>query len=210
MSEQEPQQKSPPIQSKDDLDSLLRDSGPMPTARLGIRALAFLLDLVLILGVSALILKMALFSNFPDAASIWNDYTIVIQDLEYAKRLMLDMKGTNPELFEIISYVLSTIVTVAWIYFAAGEAFFNGSSMGKLCCRLRSISTITLGQPTFFSSIVRGGLKTILVFSFGIIGWAAMLIPLAFNKRRQMAHDILSRTAVVDEKHLNIQKHTPA
>jgi uncharacterized RDD family membrane protein YckC len=37
-----------------------------------------------------------------------------------------------------------------------------------------------------------------------------MLIPLAFNKRRQMGHDILSRTAVVDEKHLNIQKHTPA
>jgi hypothetical protein len=25
-----------------------------------------------------------------------------------------------------------------------------------------------------------------------------------------MGHDILSRTAVVDEKHLNIQKHTPA
>jgi uncharacterized RDD family membrane protein YckC len=43
-----------------------------------------------------------------------------------------------------------------------------------------------------------------MLFSFGIIGWAAMLIPLFFNKRRQMGHDLLSRTAVIDETQLQV------
>lgn len=174
----------------------------MPPARFVIRALAFCLDLALILGVSALILKVTLFESFPEAASIWADYNVAMQNLDYAKRMIFDMNGTNPELFEIISYALGTTITAAWFYFSTGEAFFGGSSLGKRCCRLRSISTITLGDPTIFSGIVRGGLKTIMLFSFGIIGWAAILIPLLFNKRRQMGHDLLSRTAVIDETQL--------
>ncbi|MEZ7843210.1 MAG: RDD family protein [Opitutales bacterium] len=184
------------------LDSVLCDNGPMPPARFVIRALAFCLDLALILGVSALILKVTLFESFPEAASIWADYNVAMQNLDYAKRMIFDMNGTNPELFEIISYALGTTITAAWFYFSTGEAFFGGSSLGKRCCRLRSISTITLGDPTIFSGIVRGGLKTIMLFSFGIIGWAAILIPLLFNKRRQMGHDLLSRTAVIDETQL--------
>lgn len=174
----------------------------MPTARFAIRALAFCLDLALILGVSAIILKVMLSESFPEAASVWADYNVAMQNLDYAKRMFFDMNGSNPELFEIISYALSTTITVAWFYFSAGEVFFGGSSLGKRCCRLRSISTITLGEPTIFSGIVRGGLKTIMLFSFGIIGWAAILIPLFFNKRRQMGHDLLSRTAVIDETQL--------
>ncbi len=192
------------IKPSNPLDSVLSDSGPMPPARFIIRALAFCLDLALIIGVSALILKVTLFENYPDAASIWADYNVAMQNLDYAKRMVFDMSGTNAELFEIITYVLSTTITVAWFYFSAGEAFFGGSSLGKRCCRLRSISTITLGEPTIFSGIVRGGLKTIMLFSFGIIGWAALLIPLWFNKRRQMGHDLLSRTAVIDETQLNV------
>jgi uncharacterized RDD family membrane protein YckC len=184
------------------LDSVLCDSGPMPPARFIIRALAFCLDLALILGVSAIILKVTLSESFPEAASIWADYNVAMQNLDYAKRMFFDMNGSNPELFEIISYALGTTITVAWFYFSAGEAFFGGSSLGKRCCRLRSISTITLGKPTIFSGIVRGGLKTIMLFSFGIIGWATILVPLFFNKRRQMGHDLLSRTAVIDETQL--------
>jgi uncharacterized RDD family membrane protein YckC len=184
------------------LDSVLCDSGPMPPARFVIRALAFCLDLALILGVSAIILKVTLSESFPEAASIWADYNVAMQNLDYAKRMFFDMNGSNPELFEIISYALGTTITLAWFYFSAGEAFFGGSSLGKRCCRLRSISTITLGKPTIFGGIVRGGLKTIMLFSFGIIGWAAILIPLFFNKRRQMGHDLLSRTAVIDETQL--------
>jgi uncharacterized RDD family membrane protein YckC len=202
MSTQPASQEPALIKQGNPLDSILCDNGPMPTARFIIRALAFCLDLALILGVSALILKVTLLESFPKAASIWTDYNVAMQNLDYAKRMIFDMNGTNPELFEIISYALGTTITVAWFYFSTGEAFFGGSSVGKRCCRLCSISTITLGEPTIFSGIVRGGLKTIMFFSFGIIGWAAMLIPLLFNKRRQMGHDLLSRTAVIDETKL--------
>jgi uncharacterized RDD family membrane protein YckC len=203
MSEQEAPESPPPIKPSNVLDSVLSDSGPMPTAHLGIRALAFCLDLALILGVSALILKATLLADFPDAAAVWANYNEAMQNSDYVQSMILDMKGTNPDLFEIITHALSTTISVAWFYFSAGEAFFGGSSLGKRCCRLRSISTITLSQPSIFSGIVRGGIKTIMIFSFGIIGWAGMLIPLFFNKRRQMGHDLLSRTAVIDEKYLN-------
>lgn len=204
MSEQEAPTEPPPIKPSNLLDSVLSDSGPMPSARLGIRALAFCLDLALIIGITALILKATLFDNFPEAASVWADYNEAMQDIDYVKSMISDMRGTNPELFKIITHALSTIISVAWFYFSAGEAFFGGSSLGKRCCRLRSISTITLKEPTIFSGIVRGGLKTVMIFSFGIIGWAAILIPLLFNKRRQMGHDLLSRTAVIDETHLKM------
>ena len=49
-----------------------------------------------------------------------------------------------------------------------------------------------------------------MLFSFGIIGWAAMLIPLYFNTRRQMGHDLLSRTAVIDEKYLKTPEQASA
>lgn len=204
MSEPEaPKKGPPPIKPSNVLDSVLGDRGPMPTARLNIRALALCFDLILILGISALILKATLMDEFPDAPEVWADYNLAMQNADYVKSMILDMKGTNPELFEIITHALSTMITVAWFYFASGEAFFGGTSVGKSCCRIRSISTITLGNPSFFSGIVRGGLKTIMLLSFGILGWAAIFIPLFFNKRRQLGHDLLSRTAVIDEKYLN-------
>jgi uncharacterized RDD family membrane protein YckC len=204
MSDKPGPQSPPPLKPSNVLDSILSDNGLMPTAHLGIRGLAFILDLALILGVSALILKGTLLNNFPNAATVWADYSEAMQNIEYVKSMFTDMRGANSELFEIVSFALSTTITVAWFYFAIGEAFFNGSSLGKRCCRLRSINTITLSQPSVFSGIVRGGLKTIMLFSFGIFGWAAMLVPLFFNKRRQMGHDLLSRTAVIDEKHLKV------
>ncbi len=210
MSEEEAPEIPPPIKPSNVLNSVLSDSGPMPPARFGIRTLAFCLDLVLIFGVSALILKATLLAEFPDAASVWADYNVAMQHFDYVKSMILDMKGTNPELFEIVTHALSTTITVAWFYFSTGEAFFCGSSVGKRCCRLRSIGTITLGEPTIFSGIVRGGLKTIMIFSFGMIGWAATLIPLCFNTRRQMGHDLLSRTAVIDEKYLNMPEQASA
>lgn len=210
MSEEEAPQSPPPIKPSNVLDSVLSDSGPMPPARFGIRVLAFCFDLALILGVTALILKATLLEEFPNAATVWADYNVAMQNMDYVKSMISDMNGTNPELFKIVTHALSTTITVAWFYFSTGEAFFRGSSVGKRCCRLRSISTITLGEPTIFTGIVRGGLKTIMIFSFGIIGWAAMLIPLYFNTRRQMGHDLLSRTAVIDEKYLKTPEQASA
>jgi len=49
---------------------------------------------------------------------------------------------------------------------------------------------------------VRGGLKTLTIFFFFPIGMIATLATLLFNKRRQLGHDLMSRSAVIDEKKL--------
>jgi uncharacterized RDD family membrane protein YckC len=92
-----------------------------------------------------------------------------------------------------------------WLYFAIGEAFFAGSSLGKRICRIRSISTVTLGPPPILAGIIRGGLKTVTLFWLFPIAFAATFIALFFNKRRQLGHDLCARTVVVDEKYANLQ-----
>ncbi len=94
---------------------------------------------------------------------------------------------------------------IFWLYFAGGEAFFGGSSLGKRICRIRSVSTVTLGPPNFLSGITRGGLKAITLLWLFPIVFAATFLALLFNKRRQLAHDLCARTTVVDEKYVNLQ-----
>jgi uncharacterized RDD family membrane protein YckC len=55
---------------------------------------------------------------------------------------------------------------------------------------------------------VRGGLKTLTLFLFFPFAMFATLAALFFNRRRQMGHDLMSRTAVIDEKFVN-QQPTP-
>ena len=93
-----------------------------------------------------------------------------------------------------------------WLYFSLGEAFFAGSSLGKRICRIRSVSTVTLGKPPIMTGIVRGGMKTLTLYFFFPIGMIATLVTLFFNKRHQMGHDMMSRTAVIDEKMVNSSK----
>ena len=59
-----------------------------------------------------------------------------------------------------------------------------------------------MGAPPIVAGIVRGGLKTIALFFVFPIALLATISTLFFNKRRQMGHDLLSRTAVIDEKYL--------
>jgi len=95
-----------------------------------------------------------------------------------------------------------------WLYFALGEAFFGGSSLGKRICRIRSVSTVTLGAPPLMAGIVRGGLKTLTLYLFFPLAMIATLAALFFNKRRQMGHDLMSRTVVIDEKFVNTSHPT--
>ena len=93
-----------------------------------------------------------------------------------------------------------------WIYFGACEGFFNGSTIGKQLCCIRTVSTVTLGTQPILTGIIRGGIKTTLIFVLFPISALLTLIGLMFNKRRQMLHDLLSRTAVVDERKMKIHE----
>ncbi|MFP4156829.1 MAG: RDD family protein [Opitutales bacterium] len=190
------------------LDSVFCDGGPMPPARLWLRGLAFVLDFILVTAVASVIIwKIALPQSHPGAfheLMIWTEE--VLEWMGDPSRS--EDEGTVPKPGEELQAALTVAhelqLLTFWIYFALGEAFFGGSSLGKRICRLRSMSTVTLGPPPVLSGIVRGGLKTILLFWIFPILFAANFIALFFNRRRQLGHDWFSRTAVVDEKYLNL------
>lgn len=190
------------------LNSIFRKDGPMPPASIRLRALAFILDFILVSAVGSVIIwKIALPQTHPAALSEY---------LEFSQQLVgwIQALSSNPEvpmpepsrsLGEAIAIANELQMLCFWLYFAIGEAFFKGSSLGKRICRIRSISTVTLGYVTVMPGIVRGGLKTLSLYLFFPFGMIVTLIALRFNKRKQMGHDMMSRTAVIDEKFEKIQ-----
>lgn len=190
------------------LDSIFRSDGPMPPAGIRLRGLAFLLDFILISAVGSVIVwKVALPQSHPAALTEY---------LEFSRQLFEWMQ-TMPEtpeapmptpsnsLAEAIGIANELQMLCFWLYFGIGEAFFKGCSLGKRICRIRSVSTVSLGHLSIATGIVRGGLKTLTLYLFFPIGMIATLVGIRFNKRKQMGHDMLSRTAVIDEKFVNLQ-----
>jgi uncharacterized RDD family membrane protein YckC len=190
------------------LDSIFRSDGPMPPASVKLRAFAFLLDFILISAVASVIIwKVVLPQSHPAAFSQLTEWTQEVLTW-YGDR------ATTPEApFPEPSNNLARALAVAnelqllafWLYFALGEAFFAGSSLGKRICRIRSVSTVTLGAPPIMAGIVRGGLKTLTLYLFFPFIMIATLAALFFNRRRQMGHDLMSRTAVIDEKYVDLR-----
>ena len=203
----------PPLKPSNVLDSILSDAGPMPTARFGIRALAFLMDFVLLTALATFIIwKVAMPQEHPGAFAEFNEWSqqIVAWFSEGGRQAGAVQPQWSDDLSEALIYARDLQLLIFWLYFAIGEAFFAGSSLGKRACRLRSISTVTMSTPPVMAGIVRGGLKTLTLFLAFPIALLATLGALFFNKRRQMGHDLLSRTAVIDEKYLNMPAKPPA
>jgi uncharacterized RDD family membrane protein YckC len=199
---------TPEKYSQDLLDTVLSDSGAMPAAHLGIRLQAFILDWVFVsLLASILIWKFAMPQSFPDAfAEMDNWYG------EFSEWVLSQMDQKNDtedtpmpqwsdSLRNAMAYAQLIMFLLFWLYFAIGEAFFSGYTFGKSICRLRTISIITMNKPFLSSSIARAGIKAFALLSPFIL--FATIIVLKFNKRRQMGHDLLCRTAVVDERYLS-------
>ena len=221
----------PPIKPDNVLDSILSEGGPMPSAKFALRGLAFLLDFILITAVASVIVwKIALPQSHPGAwyeLSNWSESYAhwyaeesgqEVPDIALLQKaifttgaaFMSQVPPTGPEgsdeLNEALQVSYEIRFLIFWLYFAVGEGFFNGISLGKRICRIRSVSTVTLSKPPVLSGIVRGGMKTISIFWLFPILFVGTFIALFFNKRRQLGHDLFARTAVVDEKFVNLQQ----
>ena len=205
--DEDPQQDRPSAGNL--LDSVFRKDGPMPPASIGLRSLAFFLDFILISAVASIIIwKIALPQSHPAAFTELTEWTQAVGTWWGDRATTVDAPLPEPSknLAEALIIANELQMLCFWLYFALGEAFFAGSSLGKRICRIRSVSTVTLDKPPIMAGIIRGGLKTLTIYFFFPIGMIATLVTLFFNKRRQMGHDMMSRTAVVDEKLVNSSK----
>jgi len=205
--DEDPQQDRPSAGNL--LDSVFRKDGPMPPASIGLRGLAFFLDFILISAVASIIIwKIALPQSHPAAFTELTEWTQAVGTWWGDRATAVDAPLPEPSknLAEALIIANELQMLCFWLYFALGEAFFAGSSLGKRICRIRSVSTVTLDKPPIMAGIIRGGLKTLTIYFFFPIGMIATLVTLFFNKRRQMGHDMMSRTAVIDEKLVNNSK----
>lgn len=188
------------------LDSVFCDGGPMPPAKLSLRGFAFLLDIVLVVAVASIIVwKVVLPQTNPGAfheLMEWSEQVVAWWSAGSTDRSSTPPEASK-ELMRALRLANELQLLIAWLYFALGEAFFSGTTLGKRIFRLKSVSTITLGPPQFMAGMVRGGMKTIILFWLFPLLLLANFIALFFNKRRQLGHDWMSRTAVVDEKYLS-------
>jgi uncharacterized RDD family membrane protein YckC len=183
------------------LDSILSDDGPMPSARLGIRSLAFLLDFILCSAIATLLIwKVFIPMSHPGSFLELNEWVDqLLKWMQSAEATRETMPEPGKDLLAALRYASEIQLLTFWVYFGIGEIFLGGS-LGKRACRLRSISTITLGPLNFFAALLRAGIKTAALFFLSPLLFIATLVALFFNPRRQMGHDLLARTAVVDEK----------
>jgi uncharacterized RDD family membrane protein YckC len=183
------------------LDSILSDDGPMPSARLGIRSLAFLLDFILCSAIATLLIwKVFLPAAHPGSFLELNEWVDqLLKWMQSAEATRETMPEPGKDLLAALRYASEIQLLTFWVYFGIGEIFLGGS-LGKRACRLQSISTITLGPLNFFAALLRAGIKTAALFFLSPLLLIATLVALFFNPRRQMGHDLLARTAVVDEK----------
>ncbi len=201
-------------------DTIFRDNGQLPSARIGIRAIAFFLDFILLLALATLIIwKIALpqarpefmpeLTEYNEAVRIWlekEDFRSWSDLLQaYGDRTLEKYPEPNRYIADGFVFIIEIFTLCFWLYFTLSETFFS-SSVGKRACRLRTISTVTLGPPPFISSIVRGGIKTAAIFFFFPFIIAVTLAAIFFNRHRQMGHDLLAQTIVIDEKTESIKK----
>ena len=205
-----PESKEKPVSPSERtlLDSVFHKKGPMPPTIVGLRALAFILDFVLVSAVGSVIVwKFTLPQSHPTAFSEltqWSESVITwYTDREYSTETPLP--DPSKSLKQALAEANEIQLLIFWLYFAIGEAFFAGSSLGKRICCICSVSTVNLSSPPIMAGIVRGGLKTLTIYLFFPLGMLATLATLCFNKRGQMGHDLISRTVVIDEKYLDLQ-----
>ena len=129
-----------------------------------LKALAFILDFVLVSAVGSVIVwKFALPQSHPAAFSEliqWSESMIAwYADRENSPEAPIP--NPSKSLKQALAVANEIQLLIFWIYFAIGEAFFAGSSLGKRICCICSVSTINLSSPPIMAGIVRGGLKTL-------------------------------------------------
>ena len=190
--------------SRNPLDSIFSDDGSLPPARIGIRSLAFLLDLILVSSVATIIIwKIILPQTHPGTFHefiLWGEQ--LTNWINSNERSDIALPKPNHNLSVALNFANDLHLLIFWLYFALSEALY-AVTLGKKACRLRTISTITLSPPPFLTGVIRGGLKTAAFFFIPPVGLIVSVSVLLLNKRRQMGHDLLSRTIIIDEKMLS-------
>lgn len=177
----------------------------IPGAPLHLRLAAFVLDWVLITVLAFMLLDTVLLPRYhPDKLTEMTTY--FTEAMQEAREAQERGEGFNPppfvpseELTSTLQFCLEVLLIAWWTYFALGEWFSRGRSLGKKALGLRVVRRDTDLPPTPLETLLRSAVKSISllpvfpIFPLLLIGYLIVF----FNRRRLAGHDYMSRTQVI-------------
>jgi uncharacterized RDD family membrane protein YckC len=157
-----------------------RVSMELPIAGIGSRAMAYLVDLLL-LGAAALILYFV-------GSFFVSDPLGLVQGLSTVVRIV----------------AISVLLSGLWVFWTAFEVAWNGQSPGKRLVRIRVVKAD--GSPTtLFSSAVRNLLRLI---DFMPLCYPVGLITMLIDRQHRRLGDLLAGTVLVRDEKVNLDAYT--
>ena len=177
---------------------------PLKSAKLHHRLFAFLMDVTLVSLLNLFLLgQVILPKQCPAEFQEWQQQVEQMsQNMKesfHLKHKLLLPKPTAP-IQKMLHIATGFTLLFYWLYFAAGEIFLGGSSLGKRAFRLKVIHRNSQQCPGILDILIRTSIKafTLLLsvgYPFFLLNY---LIPF-FTKKRLAGHDVICRTQVVEE-----------
>ncbi|MFT3707855.1 MAG: RDD family protein [Archangium sp.] len=157
-----------------------RVSMELPIAGLGSRAMAYLID-VLLLGAIAIV------AYFGASFFVANPYEL-LQGLSSTVRII----------------AVSALIGGLWVFWTLFEVLWNGQSPGKRLVRIRVVKAD--GSPTtFFSSAVRNLLRLI---DFLPTCYPVGVITMLIDRKHRRLGDLLAGTVLVRDEQVNLDAYS--
>ena len=176
-------------------------------ANLGLRAIAFILDCVMIGAIFYLVTTTILYPFFhPGFTTELRQFLDEQQHLpaDTGFRQLMEMQlEFQMEHQRAIADTQFLYVVVIWVYFAMSEILMRGSTLGKKIFKLQTIDLKTLKRPTGKTILIRNCLKTISMTILFPVLMVNFIIPF-FHKFRLAGHDLLAKTMTTYEDALSL------
>lgn len=175
----------------------------MVFAGLGSRALAFLMD-CLLMGVLCLFLldKILIPIYHPgvdaEVRDAYESYQAAITEAMESGEELPDAASfiETESIIEAVQFGLYVFMGVFFTYFLISELAMSGATLGK---RILGMQTVIYGStfvPGLIQSILRAALKTFFLFGALPFTWLGFFMAF-FTQGKRSAHDIICRTAVL-------------
>lgn len=176
-------------------------SGQPVAASMGLRAIAFLMDNALIIGLALLLLRWQLPEKYPDAYfeffTTWEVYEQTVESTlrESGNLAAIPEMALTPQMTEMLAYCVSFLFGAYWIYFGVVHSLLRGSTLGKSTFNMTVVDTKTLLYPGTFRLWTRAAMVTLTLLTHPVL-WINYLLP-PFNRNKQAGHDLLAQTRVI-------------
>jgi uncharacterized RDD family membrane protein YckC len=178
-------------------------------ASYGKRSIAFLIDAVIGIVISALLLLyLVLPAIVPDVQERAQNFMELSNIASNPESSTQESEEALQNMYEVIAPIMLPanigLLVLLALYFSLGEILSKGASLGKQLFRLRVYSLRTREPVTSQTSIARSLIKTccIVLFPIGSLGFVFLigiaLLPM-FTRNRQAFHDLLTKSVVMDE-----------